>query len=230
LKRGRSEMFGKRCPIRRKGVMTCLLSPLFWANGCTSIWAPRVDVIKVPPGRYFKWDVGPKDSHIEQEFIVKEYRSYHFNIGFGSPVAWDDRTNQDWRNDGRIFDFIGWGGVIGYLNGDGARVKLMDHTGIMIPVYNPKNDLGVAIPIHIQVQKLSKSDSVVGTMVDARVDTRSSFASGSLVQRQIVVVKLQEGKYRVIATALQQTIVPSGVGTYLNIGFDPKSTPIKSNE
>lgn len=163
----------------------------------------NTDIPTVPPGK-FKWDIGPKDSRIEQEFMVEEYRPYYFEIGFGSPIAWNDKEHQEWRKDKRVWDFIGDGGT-GYAN-----------------------NKGVVIPIHIIIEQITDGKYVFIT--DQFVSTESMTHGGELIGRKIITQKLKPGRYRVIAKTLQETILPSGIGTYLCIGSHPKTNALKDNE
>jgi hypothetical protein len=178
----------------------------------------------VPPEQNFKWEISSKNSFVEQVFIVTEYRTYAFSIGFGSPIAPHDRTHQEWRQDKRVWAFLGHSGYIGFKNTTGSLVPKIDETGVLIPVLDPKGDLGVTIPVDLQIQILDEADKPTRTVASIRTDTNSFSSGGDVVTRLIAMIKLRPGKYLVIAKSLQDTAIPYGVGTYLNIGFNAKST------
>lgn len=177
--------------------MACLFSFLCLPRWARSSWFSRSDsdIPTIPPGRNFKWDVGRQSSRIEQAFIIEEYRIYNFDVGFGSPVAWDDKAHQEWRKDRRAVDLID----------------------------------AIDIPIHIQVQKINEAGDV-SVLIDQDARTEPKFTGGDVLTRHIATVKLRPGKYKVIASTLQETVLPEGVGTYLHIGFYPKSTTFNDNE
>lgn len=167
-------------------------------------WLPksaRADSLAptVPPSRNFGWDVSRKDSLIEKEFLVKEYRGYDFAIGFGSKISPND-PDQSWREDERNWEFI-----------KGGRLRQED---------------GTSIPVLIRIDRLDIPDAPV-RIVEQQVDTKSIYSGGRLVVRLIVKVPLRPGLYRVSAKVLRDVALPEGLGTYLHIGFHPKATVIK---
>jgi Domain of unknown function (DUF5625) len=180
----------------------------------------------VPPEQNFKWNISSKNSFVEQVFIVTEYRTYAFCIGFGSPIAADDKTHQEWRQDKRIWAFLGHAGYIGFKNARGSFVPKMDETGILIPVMDPKGDLGVTIPVDLQIQSLDENDKPSKTIASISANTNSLMSGGYVVARLIAMIKLRPGKYIATAKALQDTDIPDGVGTYLQISYHTKSTTI----
>lgn len=166
------------------------------------------EVPTIPPGRAFKWDIGPKDSRIEVDFIVTEYRVYEFDIGFGDKNDPEAKV-QPWRDDERNWIFI-----------KGGRNKLNDGT---YPYPS------VVVPVHIKVEKIDASATPV-LVTEQTVDTDKFHAGGYLVKREIIRQKLRPGKYRVTAITTQDSPLPEILGTYLRIGFYAKAAILKDNE
>ncbi|MHA6832652.1 DUF5625 family protein [Ralstonia pseudosolanacearum] len=146
-----------------------------------------------------------KGSRIEQAFKIDEYRGYDFDIGFGSKNYPKDAKDQEWRRDRRVWDFIGDGGT------------------------SPANNKGVIVPVHIQVERIG-DEGGRALITDQIVNTQSMVAGGNVITRLIINIKLKPGKYRVVATTLQESELPESIGTYLHIGFYPKATVIKDEE
>lgn len=210
--------------------MACFFSFLClpqWA--CTRLF-PHSNIPTVPPAQNFKWDISQKNSRIEQVFFVKEYRTYCFSIGFSSSVAWDYKEHQEWRKDPRVWDFYGEAVMGTYKNANGVLTKVMDKTGILIPVVDPSVKGGVIIPAHLQVQSLDETDRVITTLLDATVNAQAILWYAYVVPKLMAMVKLRPGKYRVTATTLQETILLEGMGAYLNIAFHPNSTTFNDDE
>lgn len=91
--------------MQRKRGLLALLALFPWFSKLA--YADR-GVPTIPPGRFFKWDIGPKDSRIEVDFIVTEYRVCRFDIGFGNKND-PDAKDQSWRDDDRNWLFISGG-------------------------------------------------------------------------------------------------------------------------
>lgn len=154
----------------------------------------------VPPGRSFRWDISRKGSRIEQEFIVTEYRSYHFEIEFhhnGLPSDWER--------------FIGRGGDIFFTKdavnprrvnpwevGGISRLYELYRQGELIIKYA---DPGVIVPVLLRVEKI---DEVTGNrilLLEKTFNTEAMSSGGNgVISRNISGVALKAGRYKVTAT------------------------------
>lgn len=147
----------------------------------------------IPPGKCFKWSIASKNSHIDQRFILKKKtRGYYFDVGFGSPVAWDDVEHQEWRTDKRVQGFL----------------------------FNEKLGGELKIPVHIKIERLVEGRRTLIT--DRLVRTVSTHSGGYVIKFKIVMIILDPGKYRVVATAMQDTSLPDGLGSYLCVSYPVK--------
>jgi len=195
-------MTAKREQILRN--KRCLLAPLAllalfpWLHNFS--YAER-EIPTIPPGREFKWDIGPKDSRIEVEFMVTEYRVYEFHIGFGNkddPAAKD----QSWRDDDNNWAFI-----------NGGRNML---------------DNGIVVPVYIKVERLD-APPTTAPITEQIIDTYKLRAGGRLVLRTITYQELRPGKYRVTTMTTRESPLPGTLGSYLHIGFYPKAAVLNDN-
>ncbi|RLJ68367.1 DUF5625 family protein [Sulfurisoma sediminicola] len=192
--------------IRSKRSLLALLAlfPLL------STWAyAEIGIPTIPPGRFFKWDIAPKGSRIEVDFIVTEYRVYEFDIGFGNKND-PDAKDQSWRDDDKNWQFI-----------SGGRDKLNNG---MYP--HPS----VVVPVHIKVEKLLNVSAAPALVTEQTIDTESRYAGGNLVMRRIIHQKLRPGKYRVTAITTRESSLPDSLGTYLRIGFYAKASILNDDE
>lgn len=185
--------------MRSKRSLLALLTLLPWLSRFA--YAEK-RVPTIPPGRAFKWDIGPKDSRIEVDFIVTEYRVYEFHIGFGNKND-PDSKDQSWRDDDRNWEFI-----------NGGRNTL---------------DNGVVVPVCIKVEQLDAS-ARHALVTEQAIDTYKLRAGGRLVLRTIIYQKLRPGKYRVTAMTTRETALPETLGSYLHIGFYAKAAVLNDNE
>lgn len=185
--------------VRSKRLLLTLFALLPWLSGFAHA---EKGVPTIPPGRTFKWDIAPKDSRIEVDFIVTEYRVYEFDIGFGNKND-PDAKDQSWRDDDRNWGFI-WGGRDAH--GDGTVVQ-----------------------VYIKVEKLDAS-ATPNLITEQTIDTASFYAGGYVVKRKIIRQKLRPGKYRVTAITTRESPLPETLGTYLRIGFYAKAAILKDEE
>ncbi|MEJ2633381.1 MAG: DUF5625 family protein [Acidihalobacter sp.] len=150
----------------------------------------------IPPAQCFKWNISFKKSRIEQEFMLGKTKGYYFDVGFGSPVAWDvawdDVEHQEWRTDKRIQGFL----------------------------FNEKLGGELKVPVHIKIERLVEGRRTLIT--DRLVRTVSTHSGGYVIKFKIVMIILDPGKYRVVATAMQDTSLPEGLGSYLCVSYPVK--------
>lgn len=164
-----------------------------WDNSGPGIDISDASIPSIPPAQCFKWSIASKNSRIDQEFILKKKtRGYYFDVGFGSPVAWDDAEHQEWRTDKRVQSFL----------------------------FNENLGDELKIPVHIKIERLVEGRRTLIT--DRLVLTVSAHSGGPVIQFEIVMIILDPGKYRVVATAMQDTSLPEGLGSYLCVSYPVK--------
>jgi hypothetical protein len=144
--------------------------------------SPPTPVVKFP------FDVSKRDSTVNQEFRIRDYRSYYFALQFNY-IGYDDAR--------RVFKLVG----------DGSPT-----------------DPGIHVPIHVKIYKLDTGNSKAELTSENTVSTINYFVQGfehnpenGFYDREIVVVNLKPGIYRVEANTIKETPEFSGTPTYLEI-------------
>jgi Domain of unknown function (DUF5625) len=200
-----------------------------------------------PPGFTVKWDVQSDDKQISREFSVTEYRYYDIQLFFHS-------VNGPLTSDGlrELFRFTG-DGALEAVTKESAD---SDNPSVVI-VTNPEEsrtrDLGIAsgryvwrsahsgvvIPLHLRVERLA-ADRGAEHVTEVDRDFRTWNIEGSFpgfspsspggVVRHITSVKLQPGRYRLIAKTLEPISLPTGIDTYLLLTYRANTRALKPGE
>jgi len=211
----------------------------------------------IPPARAFKWDISRANSTIVHEFVVKDYRMYGLHLAFGGLDATEadgyvrESSDQSWRKqlgrdsveppyDGPLSKFLGTGTYGVFTNEPNnlkpvipktiAEVQQRDEL-LRQGVYVTKlTNPGVIVPIHVRLEKLDTPDTTPVQIFDRVVETAGLEGGGYLLTRKItkgVGLPLKPGKYRISATTLRDSPVPTGIGTYLLISVPANVSPPK---
>jgi hypothetical protein len=204
-------------------IIVCLLVLLPWSPGIACATSSDVTL---PPGFTIKWNIEPRDSVVEQDFVVTEYRYYRFEIKFSSTrdrnsVIADDELH-------RIRKFAG-DGSYWYVTKDSAST---DHPEVVIAktpeevhrrdegiakgdiLYQAANP-GVIVPVHIRIEQMDTGGTIM-VHTDKVVDTENTerVIAGGLI-RLIIEIKLKPGKCRLRANTLKETPLPPDMETFL---------------
>ena len=157
---------------------------ILWMIACAAIpsTSPPTPVVKFP------FDVSKRDSKVNQEFRIVEYRSYYFAIRFDYFGPADEK---------RVFALVG----------NGSR---------RYP--------GVTIPIHVKIHKLDTGNLPPELIYENTISTKDRYAHGferkqtdGNYLRQIIVIDLKTGIYRVEANTIEDRPEFSGTPSYLQI-------------
>lgn len=230
-------MNGVLSTMIQKNLLAGLLAMLPW-GACLA--CAGVSDVKLPPGFLIPWNIALKDSAVEQEFVVTEYRPYGFNIAFKSMRMNVDRHQETER----MKTFTGQG----HKNIVTKESANTDHPEVVIagtPNEVQKRDEGVAkglyvykdlqpgviVPVHLRIEKVESSG---GTMLhtDQVINTGGWYAAGidGLI-RKIADIKLRPGKYRLTVKTTQESPVPQDIVTSLKVmQASPKTRQLKDNE
>ncbi len=186
--------------IMKLKILIATLPMLFpCMTACAAFWSTS------PPTPVVKWpfDVSKRDSKVNQEFRIREYRSYYFALRFdhlGPPDAQ------------RVLAVVG----------DGSR----KYPGIAIPIHIKilkLLDTGNPPPELIYEGTISTSNSYAG------VGTWWPPSGHGAFLREIIAIDLKPGIYRVEVNTIEDRPEFSGTPSYLqiewhsNIKFLPKS-------
>ncbi len=173
-------------------LLLVLFGQIYDSKSKSNVVSSDFGIPVIPPTQCFKWNISFKKSRIEQEFMLSKTKGYFFVIGFGSPVDWNDAEHQKWRNDKRVHSFL----------------------------FNENLGNELKIPVHIKIERLVEGRRTLIT--DRLVRTVSAHSGGSVIQFEIVMIILDPGKYRVVATAMQDTSLPEGLESYLCVSYPVK--------
>jgi hypothetical protein len=166
-----------------------------WVTACAAFSSSS------PPTPVVKWpfDVSKRDSKVNQEFRIREYRNYIFALRF---------DYFGYADEDRVFE---------QLVGDGQS----HYPGINIPIHIKifKLDTG-GLPPELKYEDTILTKHHYAQAYD-RIQTDGNFL------RYIAVVALKPGIYRVEANTIEERPEFSGTPSYLKIGWHPKTTTIK---
>jgi hypothetical protein len=145
------------------------------------------------PTPVVKWplDVSKKNSMVNQQFKIIEYRSYYFALRFG----YITKGSQD-----RII-------------ADGLRVlALIDHD------ISTMKRTGINIPIHLKISKLDNVSLPPQLIYEDTILTHGKYATTfGYHLREIIAIDLKPGIYRVEANTIEDRLEFLGTPTYLQI-------------
>lgn len=205
--------------VETKRILMACLALFPWLPSCKPPDDPTAPTI--PPWRSFRWDISKKDSLIEQEFVVTEYRSYSFDIEFhhnGLPESW--------------IQFIGTGGDSFFTKDPNhpTHVGVDDAGGVdrLYELYRKGElilkhvDPGVVVPVHIRVEKIDPGTGNRTLMADETINTEALYKGGNgEVSRIITAVALRPGRYKVTAVTLRDVPLPPAPNaeTYTALGI-----------
>ena len=224
--------------MKSRRILAGLMTVLPWIPNTAC--ATSSDV-KMPPGFTVKWNIEPKDSVVEQDFVVTEYRVYRFEIKFSSirkPISGEEIEELN-----RIYKFTGDGRSQCYtkesVNTDHPVVVPANTPeefnrraeGVQKGIYVWKADNpGVIVPVHIRIEQV---DSAGATTVhaDKLVNTENieGAVAGGLI-RLIAEVKLRPGKYRLSARTVRESPLLPNMETFLRAAAIPKSGVLKDSQ
>ena len=137
----------------------------------------------------FPFDVSKRDSKVNQEIRIREYRSYYFAL---------------------LFEYV--------HQGDHDRIQA-DHDRVLALVGNgASDDPGIKIPIHLKIIKLDTGSIPPEVIYENTILTHGTYASGfGEHDREIIAVDLKPGIYRVEANTIEDRPEFSGTPSYLQI-------------
>lgn len=193
---------------------------------------PEPDVPTVPPSRSFKWDISKKDSWIEKEFVVKEKRTYHFDIEFhfnGVLTDWHRfmGTGKLQYPEGGMFftsDPLKPTRVSQQDAGGSDRLSELYKKGLLVKKYSIP---GVIVPIRIRIEEIDSGTGNRTDVLDQTVNTEAlSHAGGNVYSREISTVELKPGRYKIRAVTIIDVPLPeirnAETFTTLGIYYDAK--------
>jgi hypothetical protein len=180
-----------------KILIVALLMFILLITACAAFWAtsPSLPFVKL-------FDVSRKDSTVSQEIKIREYRSYIFALQF-------DYFDKD----------------------DGKRIKALVGDGSRIPdkryPFDPFNwdyaHPGITIPIHIKIIRIETGKNPE-TVYDDIAETKSQYAGSysaskktGHVCREIVIIDLKPGIYRIETNTIKDSPEFMGTQSYLRI-------------
>jgi hypothetical protein len=216
--------------VRATRALVAFFALFLWV--ACSARAP-VSIPAVPPGRSFEWDISNKNSVIQKDIIVTEYRFYELLLEFHSSSQ--PKTAAEYE---QLVKFTGDGSfrvytkdpvnplpVIPKTSAEVQRMYELVRTGEYI--LKPANP-GVVVPIHVTVEMFGgTSDNIAMSIADETIDTISIIAGG---RRLIKTVKLKPGKYRLTAETIKANSLPPNFTTFLGVSFRANTVVIKDNE
>lgn len=186
--------------LQRLILVFLILFPLLAACSASS-------TTSTPPTPVVKWplDVSKRNSKVNQQFKIIEYRSYYFALHF----AYDTKGSEvDSQNNGRRLQ------------------KLVGH--------GSREDEGIKIPIHLKINKLDSGSFPPQLIYEDTILTRGIYAGTfGYLDREIIEIDLKPGTYLVNANTIEDRPEFSGTPTYLaiephsQIKFLPRSIKIK---
>lgn len=154
---------------------------------------PKAVLAKSPPVPpvTFPFDVSRQGSTVDQEFRIKEYRSWYFALQFDHFGGADSY---------RVLALVGRGG----RGSDGSYAEP-----------------GVIVPIHMKITKLEAGKDPE-TVYEGTSRTAALYAGvrGALL-RDIIIIDLKPGIYRVEARTVQDSPEFSGTPSHLKIEYEP---------
>jgi len=167
-----------------KTLIATFMMLILWMIACAAILStsPPTPVVKFP------FDVSKRDSKVNQEFRIVEYRSYYFAIRF------------DYFGEADLYRVIS-------LVGDGSQRYPGIHIPIQVKIY--KLDTGNLSPKLIYENTISTKDCYAH-------DYERKQSDGNFL-RKIIVIDLKQGLYRVEANTIEDRPEFSGTPSYLQI-------------
>jgi hypothetical protein len=214
--------------------------------------------VKLPPGFTINWNIGPKDSVVEQDFVVTEYRVYRFEIKFSSTRE----SANPLEETKRMFKFAGDGRhhrvnkesadtdqpivvpeytqeELEFMKNGGSLVEgeyYADHPlGKNQRLHSPppgtvwkSASSGVLVPVHIKIVQVDRA-GVANVHTDRLVNTENIEGAGGLI-RLIAGAKLRPGKYRLPLNTVKETLLPPDIETFLRAAAVPTTRVLKDNE
>ena len=160
-----------------------------WTTASAAFWSTS------PPTPVVKWslDVSKRDSKINQEFRIIEYRSYYVALRF---------------------DYV-TKGTHDRIAADADRVRALVGNG-------SREDTGIKIPVHLRIIKLDTGRSQPELIYDDTIFTHGKYASGFGEHlREIIEIDLKQGIYRVEANTMEDRPEFTGTPSYLQIEPHP---------
>lgn len=227
-------------PVNRRGFLG-IMGLLSWFPRL--VFAGKEEGITVPPARAFAWDLSRAGSTLVRDIRVKEFDRYDIILAFGDLGASNDQgllkdlkqRDDSWRNlygeykngqrTGPLAAFLGSSSrsyfrksdntlVISRTAEERAQEDAMRQRGELV---SRPSQPGTVIPVRLHLERLDGPNPA--TLFDAEVATAGD-EGGHLGFKQRFLargLKLDEGRYRLTATALQDTQVPAGLGCYIAI-------------
>lgn len=186
----------------------------------------------------FQFDVSQKDSGLDEEFKVTEYRNYIFALQF----EYKDREDKD-----RVRKLVGDGAYKVYTreSADTSHpVLVISKTKEEVQLYHQRissgeyvtrpTDRSGAVPIHIRVLKKEQEEP---PLADETVETLGYFTqgfnpsgTGGYFERMITVLALKPGWYRIQARTTQEKERFKDVTTKLAITFHANAVTLEEQD
>ncbi|MGD0022638.1 MAG: DUF5625 family protein [Smithellaceae bacterium] len=175
--------------LKRLVAVCLMLFPCMTA--CAAFWStsPPTPVVKFP------FDVSKRDSTVNQEFRIREYRSYYFAL-------WFDYFGE--ADEYRVFALVG--------DGSGSR----ENPGIDIPIHIKiyKLDTG-NLPLPLIYEKTIATKHCYAHGFDSSKKREGNY------RREIIAINLKPGMYRVEVNTIEDRPEFSGTPSYLQIEGHP---------
>ena len=176
--------------MKLKRLILAFLILFPWVTACSassSTLSPPTPAVKWP------FDVSKRDSKINQEFRIREYRSYYFALRF---------------------DYV-TKGTHDRIAADADRVRALVGNG-------SREDTGIKIPVHLKICKLDTGSPQPELIYENTILTHGKYASGFGEHlREIIEIDLKPGIYRVEANTIEDKPEFFGTPSYMQIEPHP---------
>jgi len=218
-------MSGGEIILKSRRILAGLVALFPWMT--TTACATSSDV-KLPPGFTIKWNIAPKDSLVEQEFVVTKDCWVRFDIKFSSTRPPGDPIGELERMKKFIGTGSSWIVTKESANTDHPEVVIARtpeevqrrDEGVAKGIYVYKAGPSVIVPVRIRIEQVDSAGTTT-VHTDKLVDTENFDAAGSGgLFRKITLVNLKPGKYRVRASTTRDSALPPDIETFLSAERD----------
>jgi hypothetical protein len=186
-----------------------MLLVLLSLAGLMAYGANAETVPAMPTPLKLEWDVSKANNTVSQEFFVSEADTYHVMIGFMCSIESQSQLYEMYQftGDGRTgpYDLVhhNWATWEEYHQADPFDQK----NSYTIKFGHP----GTVIPVHIRIKRIEVPGNPT-LVLDQTLNTKGLsrvYLDG--IHRDVALIDLEPGKYRITASTLQQTVLPGFV-------------------